>query len=67
MTAFEIVFNIVAGSVTLASLLYLCHILRTFGRDPTNNPELVEKFCREAPYERLKEVMSPPETDRKSS
>ena len=61
MTAFEIAFNVVAGSVTLASLLYLRHILRTFGRDPTNDPELVEKFCREAPYKRLKQVMSGPE------
>lgn len=61
MTVFEIVFNVVAGSVALASLLFLRHILNTFGRDPINDPELVEKFCREAPCERLKEVMSPAE------
>lgn len=57
MTTFEIAFNILGVSGTLAGLFYVRHLLRTAGRDGLSDPELVKRFRRTAPYHRLAEVM----------
>lgn len=46
---------------TLASLIVLLRLLNTAGRDFDDNPALVEKFRRDAPYHLLKEVLIPPD------
>lgn len=58
MSAFEIVFNIAGVSITLASLFYLHHLLKTSGRDRLRSPEIVEQFRETAPNHLLEDMVS---------
>ncbi|WP_298905025.1 hypothetical protein [uncultured Aliiroseovarius sp.] len=61
MTSFETAFLIVSTLVTAGALAYLVWLLRTSGRDRVDDPDLVEQFRETAPFEKLDQVLDPPE------
>lgn len=57
MTGFEIFLS--AGSVATAigGLAYVAHVVRTSGRDRPHDPERVDAMVKNAPLERLDNVL----------
>ncbi len=58
MTVWEVAFNIAAAVTTIALLLYARYLLKTYGRDRSNDPELVKQFRDIAPYDNLEDLLS---------
>jgi hypothetical protein len=57
MTGFEPIVTALSAAFTAGVLGYLWHVVRR-GHRPRGNPELAAKGMREAPYERLDNIMS---------
>ena len=53
MTVWEVTFNITAAGTTVAMLLYVRYLLKSCGRDRSNDPALVAQFRDIAPYHLL--------------
>lgn len=59
LSSVELVSIVAIIVVTLGGLLFLRHLVRTSGSDPECDPERVERFLRDAPYERLRDITTP--------
>ncbi|MEP2532700.1 hypothetical protein [Shimia sp.] len=64
MTLFEIAFLIVCILMTAVTVAYFTWLVWTRGRDPVDDPKLVEKFRETAPYQKLDHVLDPSEDEK---
>ena len=58
MTGWEVTFNIAAAGTTIALLLYVQYLLKTYGRYRSNDLALVAQFRDTAPYHCLDELFA---------
>lgn len=63
MTLFETAFLIVCMLLTAVAVVYFTWLVWTRGRDPVDDPKLVERFHETAPFEKLDQVLDPPKDD----
>jgi len=63
MTWFETAFLIVSTLMTAVAVIYLIWLVRKHDRDPVDDPELIERFHETAPFEKLDQVLDPPEDE----
>lgn len=56
MTIWEIALIVASAGATIALLLFVRHLLKTYGRDRLNDPELVRRLRDTAPYHLLEDL-----------
>jgi hypothetical protein len=49
--------------MTAVAVIYLIWLVRKHDRDPVDDPELIERFHETAPFEKLDQVLDPPEDE----
>lgn len=63
MTGVEITILIVCFLMTAVAVIYLAWLVHTRGRDPVDDPKLVERFHQTAPFEKLDHILASPKDE----
>ncbi|MGH1445204.1 MAG: hypothetical protein ACRBBO_04070 [Cognatishimia sp.] len=63
MTGVETTLLIVCFLITAVAVIYLTWLVHTRGRDPVDDPKLVERFFETAPFEKLDHILASPKDE----
>jgi hypothetical protein len=57
MTTFEMMLSLSSVAAGAATIFYVANLVKISGRDRPEDPERLQRFIEDAPYERLDRVL----------